>query len=540
MADGDSRSVAQVDPGSNKVRQKIPAAIAPRSLALAEGALWVISGAEGDLHRVELDRLDRARRIPVGMKATAIAAGAGALWVASEETDTVTRLDPRTGAVVAPVTVGHAPSALAVGEGAVWVVNRTDGTVSRIDPDTNSVSWSVGVGHDPTAVAVGEGAVWVAGGEDGTVARVDPDGPRKAQRFKVGSSPSALAVAGGSVWTAAVAPEAAHRGGTLRVDLPQAEPAKGPMPVNWLHADGYYVYTWLLAGLPHDGLVAYRRVPGSGAATLVGGLATRPPAPSSDGRTYVFTLRRGIRYSDGTPVEPGDFRASMERSLRAVRDSFGDSSPPYFNGIVGARRCISAPARCDLSRGIESDAHARTITVHLTARDPDFLHTLTTPFAYLLPSATPARTADKDFAPPGTGPYRVARWDASRGGVLVRNPHFRADRRAAGRVRGSDRDQGHGAGAPRDAHRGDRPRQRGLDVARGLPPARQAPGPRRARARPAAQQPAARGLVDVPERPAAAVRRHSCPAGAQLCRRPRRVGRVARRSRGRLARPARS
>ena len=418
VADGDSRFVAQVDPGSNKVRQRIEAANAPRSLALTEGALWVVSGADGDLRRVELDRLDRARRIPVGMKATAIAAGAGALWVASEETDTVTRLDPRTGAVVAPVNVGHAPSALAVGEGAVWVVNRTDGTLSRIDPDTNSVSWSVGVGHDPTAVAVGEGAVWVAGGEDGTVARVDPDGPRKARRFKTGNSPSALAVAGGSVWTAAVAREAAHRGGTLRADIPLSRP--GSVPANWLHEGGYFVYSWMVAGLAYDGLVAYRRVPGSAAGTLVGGLATRPPEPSQDGRTYVFTLRRGIRYSDGTPVRPGDFRASMERYL-AVSRPF----PPSLTGIVGAPRCISEPARCDLSRGIESDAHAWTITVHLTAPDPDFLHKLTMPFAYLAPPGTPARSGDEDFAPPGTGPYRIAGWDAQRGGVLVRNPHFR-------------------------------------------------------------------------------------------------------------------
>ena len=42
-----------------------------------------------------------------------------------------------------------------------------------------------------------------------------------------------------------------------------------------------------------------------------------------------------------------------------------------------------------------------------------------------MPAGTPARTADQDFAPPGTGPYRIARWDARRGGVLVRNPHFR-------------------------------------------------------------------------------------------------------------------
>ena len=160
----------------------------------------------------------------------------------------------------------------------------------------------------------------------------------------------------------------------------------------------------------------------------------------------------------------------MERSLRAVRDSFGDSYPPYFNGIVGARRCISAPARCDLSRGIESDAHARTITVHLTAPDPDFLHTLTTPFAYVLPSATPAHTADKDFAPPGTGPYRVARWDARRGGVLVRNPHFRATAaRPAGfadrieiKVTGLGRLETHTDAIERGSV--------GRDVARGLPP----------------------------------------------------------------------
>src|SRR3954470_23252897 len=102
----------------------------------------------------------------------------------------------------------------------------------------------------------------------------------------------------------------------------------------------------MLTGLTHDGLVAYRRVAGVAGATLVGGLATRPPKPSPDGRTYVFTLRRGVRYSDGARVRPGAFRSSMERSLRVTRDN----SPPYFSGIVGAPRCISRPARCDLSR----------------------------------------------------------------------------------------------------------------------------------------------------------------------------------------------
>ncbi len=159
----------------------------------------------------------------------------------------------------------------------------------------------------------------------------------------------------------------------------------------------------------------------SPARPLVGALATRAPPPSGDGRTYVFTLRPGLRYSDGRPVRPEDFRASLERYLRVTRDK----NAPYFAGILGARRCMVRRARCDLSAGIETDPRARTVTVHLTRPDAEFLHKLTNPFAYVVPSDTPVRrTGDKP--PPGTGPYRVATWNAKRGGRLVRNPYFRS------------------------------------------------------------------------------------------------------------------
>ena len=412
VADGDGRTVAQVDPGTNKVLQRIEAANAPRSLALAEGALWVVSGADGGVYRVGLAGGRAPRAIPIGPKATALTAGAGALWVASEEAGTVTRIDPRSGKIVAPINVGNAPNALAVGEGAVWVVNRHDGTLSRLDPEANTVRDVVRVGSDPTAVAVGEGAVWVAGGEEGTVVQVDPRGPRVLRRLGAGSSPSALAVADGSVWTAAVAPDAAHRGGTLRVDMPSS----GGAAVNWLHPDGWFWVTWMTSSLAYDGLVAYRRVPGIAGATLVGGLATRPPAPSSDRRTYVFTLRRGIRYSDGTPVRPEDFRASIERVLRTNGDA-----PRFLAGIVGARRC-TVGGRCDLARGIESDPRARTVTVHLTAPDPEFLHKLSLPFAFVVPAGASARAGrrtschpapGRTASPAGTIPP-AARWSATR------------------------------------------------------------------------------------------------------------------------------
>jgi YVTN family beta-propeller protein len=419
VADGDARSVAQIDPGTNKVQQRIDVGNAPSAVAFAGGALWVASGVDGTLDRIELGRVPGRRPIPLGSNPTAMAAGAGALWVASEEAGTVTRIEPRSGTVGRAIPVGNGPSAVATGEGAVWVVNGHDGTVSRIDPATNAVTGTVRVCGEPTAVAAGAGAVWVAGGEDGTIARVDPDTTGVVERIHTGNSPSAVTVAGGRVWATAGAPQATHRGGTLRV-LISSSPPKA-LSIDWMAEYGYYWQAAQVTSLAYDGLVGYRRVSGAAGATIVGALATDAPRPSHDGRTYVFTLRRGLRYSDGRPVRPEDFRASMERFLQLTPHQF----TPWFAAIVGAPRCVNRRARCDLSRGIETDPRARTITIHLTRPDGDFLHKLTQTFAFVVPSDTP-RHLTGDHAPPGTGPYRFASWNVNRGGTLVRNPYFRS------------------------------------------------------------------------------------------------------------------
>ena len=415
VADGDSREVAQVDPGANEVGLRISVGNAPRSLAAAAGALWVVSEVDGSVHRIDLDRVGARRSIPIGAVPTAIVAGAGALWVSSEESGTVTRIDPRTGAVVTAIGVGNGPTALAAGEGAVWVINRDDGTLSRIDPARNVVSGTEEIGGEPTAVAAGGGTVWVAGGEGGTVARVDPEGPTLVDRIPTGSSPIALALAGGSLWTAAAAPQAAHRGGTLRV-LASVE---DELAIDWMTEAGWTTATIQLTSLAYDGLLGYRRVGGAGGATLVGALATSVPAAEprrEDLRLHAAARgalrRRRARAARGLPGLDGAPHAARGRPVPALlrRDR---------------RSAECTRARCDLSRGIRTDRRARTITVHLTRRDGEFLHKLTVPFAYVVPADTPVRPIG-DRPPPGTGPYRVAAWDVKRGGTFLRNPHFRS------------------------------------------------------------------------------------------------------------------
>ena len=57
-----------------------------------------------------------------------------------------------------------------------------------------------------------------------------------------------------------------------------------------------------------------RKVGGPDGATVVPDLATALPEVSADGLTYRFVLRSGIRYSNGEPVRPEDFRRGIGRA----------------------------------------------------------------------------------------------------------------------------------------------------------------------------------------------------------------------------------
>jgi peptide/nickel transport system substrate-binding protein len=144
------------------------------------------------------------------------------------------------------------------------------------------------------------------------------------------------------------------------------------------------------------------------------------PVVSEDGRTYTFELRSGIRYSSGGLVKASDVRSSLERGF-TLRPHPSEAISQLFGGIEGARACT--PRRCDLSRGVVTDDSARTVTFHLSAPDPIFLHKLSLPFGSVLPSSASHREAQQRPVP-ATGPYRIASVVPGRTVRLVRNPRF--------------------------------------------------------------------------------------------------------------------
>ncbi len=209
-----------------------------------------------------------------------------------------------------------------------------------------------------------------------------------------------------------------HRGGVLRLGAYQAAGTIDPM-IN------YSTDLWQIFSITQDGLLGFAKAEGAAGLEVVPDLAEALPERRDGGRTYVFHLRRGIRFSDGRAVGVADVIASFRRMFRVSGPNVGS----WYSVIVGAQSCLAVPATCRLE-GVQGDPTTGTVTVTLVRPDAEFPQKIALPFASILPADTPPR--DLGTAPPAaTGPYMIASYAPQRGLVLVRNPYFRTWSQAA-------------------------------------------------------------------------------------------------------------
>jgi peptide/nickel transport system substrate-binding protein len=211
----------------------------------------------------------------------------------------------------------------------------------------------------------------------------------------------------------------AHKGGTFTILANSSFGVADP-------AQNYTLQEWQLLIDTHDGLVQFKRVGGTQGTQLVPDLATKIPVPTDGGKTYTFQIRKGIKFSNGAVMKPSDFVTTFERQFTVPGPT------TFYAGIVGASAC--KPKKCDLSKGVVADNTNYTLTIHLTAADPEFLDKLALPFAYVVPASTSLKLTGNNV-PPGTGPYMWKSYDPNKAAVLVRNPHFKvwnADAQPAG------------------------------------------------------------------------------------------------------------
>ena len=200
-----------------------------------------------------------------------------------------------------------------------------------------------------------------------------------------------------------------HRGGTLKLLANAAGGTLDPQ-VN------YTLQYWQLYQATYDGLLAFQKAGGSAAFNVVPDLASSYKIRNG-GKSWVFTLRKGIKFSNGKPVTANDVVASFRRIFKVKSPTAGG----FYNGIVGATKCLKTPATCTLAGGISGKGS--TVTINLTAPDAEFKYKLAVPHASILPaSAPPSDAGSKPI--PGTGAYYFSSYDSNKELVMKRNPYF--------------------------------------------------------------------------------------------------------------------
>ena len=222
-----------------------------------------------------------------------------------------------------------------------------------------------------------------------------------------------IAVSASSPAGASSGYQSQHAGGTLHLVATAAGGTLDPQ-VN------YTLQYWQLYQATYDGLVAFQKVDGDPSFDVVPDLATAMPKVTNDGKTYTFTLRKGIKFSNGKTVTVADVLATFQRLFKVSNPNAGS----WYNDIVGGPACVTTPATCTLKGGVVVNAATNTVVFNLIAPDAEFLDQLAVPFGSILPANTPAK--DQGDTPiPGTGAYYFSSYNPNSALIMKRNKYFK-------------------------------------------------------------------------------------------------------------------
>jgi len=121
---------------------------------------------------------------------------------------------------------------------------------------------------------------------------------------------------------------------------------------------------------------------------------------TEDNRTWVFHIRDGVQFSDGSEVTAQDV---VDSWMKVYDNEEGTSSPRKFMDY----------------ETIEADDDARTVTVTLKAAVPNLCKVLAYPVFVVLDA-----DSEWDYAPVGTGPYALTAFESKVNASLTKNEYY--------------------------------------------------------------------------------------------------------------------
>ena len=231
-----------------------------------------------------------------------------------------------------------------------------------------------------------------------------------------GSSSASSASGFNAATSGAVVNPSDKKGGTLKI-------ANSSDIDSWDPARAYYAWAWNMQRFYIRTLVAPQAKPGKDGLKLVNDLAQSQDI-SSDGLTYTYKLKSGLKYEDGSAIKSADVKYGIERVFAQDVLSGG---PTYLIDQLDQGQKYPGPYKdTDPKKlGLKSidTPDDSTIVFHLKAAFADFPYLLAMGGAAPVPQAKD--TGDKYADHPiSSGPYMFKSIEPGKKVVLVRNTNW--------------------------------------------------------------------------------------------------------------------
>jgi peptide/nickel transport system substrate-binding protein len=207
-------------------------------------------------------------------------------------------------------------------------------------------------------------------------------------------------------------------GGVLKMALSSTPDSFDP-------GNTYYAFVWDSSRLWARALTTFKPAPGNDGLTLVPDLATSLGKPSDGGKTWTYTIRSGLKFSDGTPITTKDVKYAIERSNYA-RDVLSNGPTYFASNLVDNTPAYKGPYK-DKTGGLNSieTPNDTTIIFHLKQPFADFDYLVSNPQTAPVPQA---KDTGADYVKNivSSGSYEFKSYDPNKGAVLVKNPNWSA------------------------------------------------------------------------------------------------------------------
>jgi len=238
----------------------------------------------------------------------------------------------------------------------------------------------------------------------------------------------ALAACGGSSGGGDGSASASSSSGTSTIAHPSTKKGGTLQALNdsdcdyWDPGRTYYANCWDQQRWISRELVTFAPRPGT--AELAPDLATSVPT-SSDLKTWKYTLKKGIKFQDGTPITSKDIKYAVEREFATdvinggptyLVDYLDDPANPYPGPYKD-------PDPNKLGLKTVETPDDQTIIFHLNKAFGDWNYVMSVPIVAPVEKSKDTG-ANYTFNPVSSGPYQIEKYVPNKSISFVRNPNW--------------------------------------------------------------------------------------------------------------------